>query len=87
VDRSRVERERAYAVRLAARVERQREERVRGLRLAIRLPLVVRAPLEVRVVEVDAPNACPRDETDTTRAPPAFRSAGQRRAVSWKWPM
>ena len=29
---------------------------------------------------------CPRDDKETTRAPPAFRSAGQRRAVSWKWP-
>jgi len=73
-------------MRLAARIECQGEERVGGLRLSVGPPLVVWAALEVRILEVDARAAVPRDDSDTTRAPFARRSAGQSRAVSWKWP-
>jgi hypothetical protein len=49
-----MDREGADAMRLAARVQGQGVESVGGLRLSVGDPLVVGAPLELRVVEVDA---------------------------------
>jgi hypothetical protein len=65
-------REGTHAVRRASAIEANREEHVRALRLAVSDPLVVRAALEVRVLEVDAGAAMPaRRERDDARA---FRS-------------
>ena len=56
-------------MRLAARVERDGEERVRGFRLAVCNPLVVWAALEVRIVEVDpAAGVTSRRQSNDARA-------------------
>src|SRR5438874_12463203 len=56
-------------MRLAARIQREREEGVRGLRLPVRDPLVVRTALEVRVLEVDSSIRVPsRRQSDDARA-------------------
>ena len=81
-----VQGERPYAVVLLALVERDREQDVRRLRLPVRRERLVLAMREVQVVECTSEYRCPRDETDTTRAPWACRSAGSSRVVSWKCP-
>ena len=48
-----MKRERADAMSLTARVERDSKEGVRRLRLTVRYPLLVGTALEVRIVEID----------------------------------
>ena len=63
-----------------ATLERDREEHVRRLRLAVSPPLVVRAPLEVDVVEDDRRKRWPRELTETIARRRPRRNAGASRA-------
>ena len=47
-------RERSDTILRAERIERDREERVGGFRLPLSEPLVILAPLEIRVCEIHA---------------------------------
>ncbi len=70
--------ERANAVGRAAAIGAEREQRVRGLRLAVRDPAVVRAALEVRIFEVDlTAHVTARREGDDARAVRADESGPQ----------